>query len=148
MRRQLILRSEEETARAAAILAGALRAGDVIFLKGPLGAGKTFFIRAAAGELGVAAPVISPSFTLARTYSGNVTVHHLDLYRLSAFGSHDDAELEPYFGGDCVTFIEWPEPVEGFIEPDATVIMEHLDRNSRRMTIEGEARLLSGFGRS
>lgn len=127
-------------------LAGSLRAGDVVFLKGPLGAGKTFFIRAAARALGVRSPVTSPSFTLARTYRGEIIVHHLDLYRLASFDSHDDAELEPYLCEDCITFIEWPEPVEGFIEPDATVIIDHLDRNSRSLLLEGESRILAGIG--
>lgn len=143
MRRQLISRSEAETAQLAALLADSLHPGDIIFLKGPLGAGKTCFIRAAAVELGVSAPVTSPSFTLAQTYEGDITVHHLDLYRLASFGSHDDAELEPYIGEDCVTFVEWPEPVEGFIEASVTVIIEHLDRESRRITIDGSPRILS-----
>ncbi len=145
MRKEFISRSENDTVRIAAKLADTLHAGDVVFLKGPLGAGKTCFIRAAAAGLGVTGPVTSPSFTLARTYQGRLAVHHLDLYRLDGFDSHDDAELEPYFRDDSVTFIEWPEPVEDFIAADVTVIIEHLDLDSRRLTIIGSPGNLSSL---
>lgn len=145
MQAELISLSQLETAHIAAVLARSLKAGDVVFLKGPLGAGKTSFIQAAATELGVAEAVTSPSFTLARTYAGPIMVHHLDLYRLSGFDSHDDAELEPYFSDDSITFVEWPEPIEDFIEAGATVIIEHLDRESRRITIYCSPQALSSL---
>ncbi len=65
-------------------LAGTLRAGDVVLLSGPLGAGKTAFVRGMARGLGLgAAEVSSPTFTLIHEYrGGRLTLFHVDLYRL------------------------------------------------------------------
>lgn len=121
----------------AAGLARLLGPGDVIFLKGQLGAGKTFFIRAAARELGVTEPVTSPSFTMGQTYEGQVTVHHLDLYRLTSFSGEDLADFEPFFESGAITFIEWPEEAEPFLaSPAVQVTLEHVDENSRHIVLE------------
>lgn len=137
MSTEAISRSEEQTAALAAGLARLLKPGDVVFLKGQLGTGKTFFIRAAARELGVTEPVTSPSFTMGQTYSGRVTVHHLDLYRLGGFQREDLADFEPFFESGSITFIEWPEAAESFLEsPDVMVSLHHLDEHSRRLIFE------------
>jgi len=129
--------SPEQTAKFAQSMSGLLKPGDVVFLIGQLGAGKTFFIRNAARGLGVAEPVTSPSFTMAQTYDGRVRIHHLDLYRLADFSGDDTADFETFFEADAITFIEWPEQAAAFIEePDVTVYLEHHDINSRRITIE------------
>ena len=133
-----VSRSEEDTNRFAALIAGLLKAGDVVFLKGPLGAGKTFFIRAAARELGVLEPVTSPSFTMGQTYKGRLAIHHLDLYRLAAFTGEDLIDFEPFFSDDAITFIEWPKVAEHRLEaPVITVELKHLDEHSRRITVLG-----------
>lgn len=136
-------------------LARLLKPGDVVFLKGQLGTGKTFFIRAAARELGVSDPVTSPSFAMGQTYEGKITVHHLDLYRLASFGGEDFADFEPFFEPEAITFIEWPEQAEPLLaRPAAQVAFEHVDENSRRIVLEStdpemnrelEA-LIAGFG--
>ena len=121
----------------AAATARLLHPGDIVFLSGPLGAGKTCFIRAAARELGVTEPVTSPSFTMAQTYSGRLPVHHLDLYRLRRFDPEDAVDFEPFFAPDAITFIEWPERAAPFIETPALVIkLEHIDETSRRLVFE------------
>ena len=76
----------DQVATLARRLADAIRPGDLVFLEGPLGAGKTTFVRALADALGVTDPVRSPSFTIANIYKGDVTVQHLDLYRLDGAG--------------------------------------------------------------
>lgn len=131
-----ISRSEDETGSFAAGLADLLRSGDVVFLKGPLGAGKTFFIKAAAKRLGISDPVTSPSFTMGQTYPGTTTVHHLDLYRLPSVSGEDLIDFEPFFSDDAVTFIEWPEVAEPYLDQPALIIeIEHMDRHSRRITV-------------
>ena len=133
---EIVSRSTQQTARIAALLASLLRGGDVVFLIGELGAGKTYFIRKAAEALGVSEPVTSPSFTMAQTYRGKLTVHHLDLYRLAGFKAEDAIDFEPFFEPGAVTFIEWPEQAEPFLERPAVVIrLEHLDPESRRISI-------------
>lgn len=131
--------SGAETATLAAGMAKLLNPGDVVFLIGQLGTGKTFFIRSAAAALGVSEPVTSPSFTMAQTYSGKITVHHLDLYRLQNFSAEDALDFEPFFENDAVTFVEWPEQAQPFIEKPAVIIkLEHLDISSRRITFDCE----------
>ncbi|MBI5870450.1 MAG: tRNA (adenosine(37)-N6)-threonylcarbamoyltransferase complex ATPase subunit type 1 TsaE [Actinobacteria bacterium] len=146
---EILSRSEEQTKCLAAGFSKLLQAGDIVFLIGQLGAGKTFFIRHAAEALGVSEPVTSPSYTMAQSYSGVIRVHHLDLYRLSSFKAEDFMDFEEFFEEDAVTFIEWPESAAPFIEkPDAIIRLEHVDLNSRRISIDSSnSRIASGLER-
>lgn len=108
----------EDTARLGTRLAAFLRPGDVVSLSGPLGAGKTLFVSGIATGLGIAEPVTSPSFILARQYlSGLFPLIHADVYRLTTFNEFDDLDLlsEATIG---VLAIEWGEVVEGILPPD------------------------------
>ncbi|MFH1091397.1 MAG: tRNA (adenosine(37)-N6)-threonylcarbamoyltransferase complex ATPase subunit type 1 TsaE [Pseudomonadota bacterium] len=79
-----ILAGPEDTVRLGRLLGARLIPGDVVALKGALGAGKTCLTGGLALGLGVAEdePVVSPSFVLAHEYQGCVPLFHLDLYRL------------------------------------------------------------------
>jgi tRNA threonylcarbamoyladenosine biosynthesis protein TsaE len=102
--------SPEETERAGAALAAVLAPGDVVLVSGELGAGKTTFVRGAAHALGVTEPVTSPTFVVGHLYEApRARVAHLDLYRLGGLDDEDPGLLDPYFGPDVVTFVEWPE---------------------------------------
>lgn len=99
-----------ETEALGAELAAGLRAGDVVLVQGELGAGKTTLVRGAALRLGVKAPVTSPTFGIGHRYRGaEVTVAHLDLYRLGSLAHEDPGLLEDYLGPDRIAFVEWPE---------------------------------------
>src|SRR5207237_10863588 len=89
-------RSERETEAAATRLATSLRPGDVVLLVGPLGAGKTAFVRGLAVGLGIdPAEVSSPTFTLVHEYrGGRVPLVHVDLYRLSDGREIEDLGLD------------------------------------------------------
>lgn len=99
------------TKAVAAALAPLLRPGDVLLLSGDLGAGKTAFVQGLAAALGVTDRVTSPTFTLAATYHGAMTVHHLDVYRLDNLGEVLDLDLPELLDGDGVVCIEWGEVV-------------------------------------
>lgn len=113
----------EETVRLGMRLGRALRAGDVVLLRGDLGAGKTHIARGIAAGLGIAGPVPSPTFTLANEYTGTnaagemVPLAHLDLYRLGESGDLDSVGLADYVGGAWAAVIEWPERAldDGFV---------------------------------
>ena len=95
-----------------------LRAGDVVVLSGPLGAGKTALAKGIALGMDVEGPVISPSYVLARVHPANRAGHpamvHVDLYRLLDQGELDlmaeldsldiDTDLD-----DAVVVVEWGE---------------------------------------
>jgi tRNA threonylcarbamoyladenosine biosynthesis protein TsaE len=105
-------RSAAETEALGERLAAELGPGDVVLVSGDLGTGKTTLIRGAARALGVTEPVTSPTFTIGHTYSGRVTVSHLDLYRLAELEREDPALLDDYVTPDAVSFIEWPRAAE------------------------------------
>jgi tRNA threonylcarbamoyladenosine biosynthesis protein TsaE len=127
--------SSEETERAAAALASGLAPGDVVLVRGELGAGKTTFVRGACRALGVEGPVTSPTFTIGHCYAGRVPVSHLDLYRFDGMSEGEWGDLEPYFD-DAVVFVEWPEAGrEHLPAPALDVRLEHLGGDRRRLTV-------------
>ncbi|MBV8890126.1 MAG: tRNA (adenosine(37)-N6)-threonylcarbamoyltransferase complex ATPase subunit type 1 TsaE [Alphaproteobacteria bacterium] len=106
----LNLPNEAATARLAARLARVAAAGDVIALKGDLGAGKTTFARAFIRARGRSRePVPSPTFTLVQLYpAAEVTIWHIDLYRLRQPEEAWELGIEEAFR-DGIALIEWPE---------------------------------------
>ena len=100
--------SEEETTEAGKNIAAELRVGDVVLIDGPLGAGKTAFVRGLAEGLG-ADPndVSSPTFTILQQYGGALPLYHADLYRLTP-AEVTDLGLEET-GLDGILAVEWPD---------------------------------------
>ena len=129
--------SEQDTEQIAIRLAQKLTGGETIILVGELGAGKTTFTKALFKELSVRDLVTSPTFTIMKTYRGRFVVHHLDMYRI---GSEDEVEelgLREEIGDNDITVIEWNKFTD-FKGKIFTVILEYLDDNKRKITIEGE----------
>src|SRR5712664_1129144 len=105
----LELPDEAATARLAARLAALARPGDVIALKGELGAGKTTFARAFIRARGGREAVPSPTFTLVQVYElEGGPVWHIDGYRLRSPEEAWELDIEDAFAGG-VSLIEWPE---------------------------------------
>ena len=111
----MVSSSPAETEAIAGRLAARLAPGDVVYVSGELGSGKTTFVRGAAQALGVAGPVTSPTYTIGHRYDG---VSHLDLYRFEELTDADWGALEPYFAG-AIVFVEWPERGGGQAAPAA-----------------------------
>jgi tRNA threonylcarbamoyladenosine biosynthesis protein TsaE len=102
-----------ETESLGAELAGGLHDGDVVLVCGELGSGKTTLVRGAARALGVDGPVTSPTFSIGHRYgAGDVTISHLDLYRLNGLAHEDPALLDDYLGPGRIAFVEWPEDAQ------------------------------------
>ena len=110
MPRRIETATAAETEAVGAELAATLAPGDVVLVRGELGAGKTTFVRGACRALGVTGPVTSPTFTIGQRYHGRVPVAHLDLYRLDGLDSEEPGWLGDYLGPDTVAFVEWPAP--------------------------------------
>ena len=93
-------------------LAGVLRAGDLVILDGPLGAGKTALAQGIGAGLGVRGVVTSPTFVVSRIHppdparGGTVPLVHVDAYRLSGIEEVDDLDLDASLE-ESVTIVEW-----------------------------------------
>lgn len=114
---RITTRSAAETRSLAARLAAAAQAGDRIGLHGALGAGKTEFAKGFARGLGVAAVILSPSFTLMAEYDGRLPLFHLDLFRLAGLGDIYAGGLLDERQARGVTLIEWAERLDRTIDP-------------------------------
>lgn len=109
----MITRSQLETEQFGRSLAVQLRPGDVLLLRGDLGAGKSVFARGVARGLGVEGPISSPTFTLLNCHEGSrMPVHHFDLYRLADADEFYAAGLDDSIGGNAIALVEWPERAE------------------------------------
>ncbi len=92
-------------------LAGRLRAGDLVVLTGPLGAGKTTLAQGIGDGLGVRGPVTSPTFVIARVHpplGRGPALVHVDAYRLGDAAEVDDLDLDADLD-HAVTVVEWGE---------------------------------------
>jgi tRNA threonylcarbamoyladenosine biosynthesis protein TsaE len=127
-----------ETESLGAELAGALRDGDVVLVRGELGAGKTTLVRGAARALGVGDPVTSPTFSIGHRYAGaGVTVSHLDLYRLAGLEREDPDLLADYLGPGRIAFVEWPQDAHADLAgARVRVTLSHGGGDRRRIDVE------------
>ena len=123
--------SVEGTLACAMSLGSVLSAGDVVLLRGPLGAGKTQFAKGVVAGLGSDADVVSPTFALMLEYDdGRVPLMHMDLYRLDDASELEDIDFygvaDESSGYACL--IEWAELFPDEMPEDALeVIIERAD---------------------
>lgn len=109
--------SVSQTLKIGKKLARNLTGGEIIFLSGPLGSGKTVLAKGIAQGLGIDKnKVISPTFVLLRVHQGRHLLQHFDLYRLNAAEEIFALGYEEYFYAQAVTVIEWPERLK-FLAP-------------------------------
>jgi tRNA threonylcarbamoyladenosine biosynthesis protein TsaE len=99
--------TEQEFVRFAAAFARELKAGDVVGLSGPLGAGKTTFVKAVVQARLGTDPVSSPTFTFWHRYDGQPAIDHLDLYRIDDPAEIAELGLDEAFDGSSIVLVEW-----------------------------------------
>ena len=133
----------EDTRAFGARLAAALRAGDLVILSGPLGAGKTALTQGIGAGLGVTGRVVSPTFVIARVHrGGRLPLVHVDAYRLASMAEVDDLDLDVETS-TAATVVEWGH---GLVEQLAGEWLEvrleratdgagDLDSDERRVTL-------------
>lgn len=100
-------KAAEDTKELASALASLAKPGDLILLAGDLGSGKTTFAQGFGAGLGVQEPIVSPTFTLVRTYPGRLTLVHCDVYRLDHLQEVIDLGLSELLDDGGVALIEW-----------------------------------------
>jgi tRNA threonylcarbamoyladenosine biosynthesis protein TsaE len=102
----IALPTVEDTKRFGARLARVLRAGDLVVLGGPLGAGKTALVQGIGAGLDVSGRIASPTFVIARVHPGPLPLVHVDAYRLASLDEVDDLDLD-VSADEAVTVVEW-----------------------------------------
>jgi len=134
IRRERLLSDPGATASVASALAASRPARAVVYLQGPLGAGKSTLARAWLQALGVAGAIKSPTYTLVERYPiPDGEAAHLDLYRLAAAAELDFLGLDELAAEATLWLVEWPERGLGNLPaPDLRL----------QLTVEGEGRRL------
>jgi tRNA threonylcarbamoyladenosine biosynthesis protein TsaE len=119
-------------------LAGRLRAGDLVLLSGPLGAGKTTLTQGVGDGLKVRGPITSPTFVIARVHpslAGGAPLVHADAYRLGGLDELDDLDLDLQ---DAVTVVEWGGGIaEGLSDERLEIVIERGETEDRTVTLTG-----------
>lgn len=136
----LISTSPAETQRVGMWVGRHLKPGDVVCLKGEMGAGKTVFTRGIAAGLGVprGQRVRSPTFTLVHEYMGRHPIYHIDLYRIRGEEELEGIGWEEYLYGAGVAVIEAAERLETRLPKDRLdIVLERDGLQRRRLTMVG-----------
>ncbi|MFW5794024.1 MAG: tRNA (adenosine(37)-N6)-threonylcarbamoyltransferase complex ATPase subunit type 1 TsaE [Bacillota bacterium] len=130
------INSHEDTHKLAKIISEDIFPGMIIGLSGDLGSGKTTFTKYLAKEIGVKDNLNSPTFTILKTYKGDIDLYHMDVYRLEDIGY--DYELDDYIYGRGIAIIEWCEYINMMLPKDILKIsFKFIDETTRDVIIEG-----------
>ncbi len=139
MERTWVLEDEAAQLDFGARLARALPGPLCVYLRGPLGAGKTTLVRGVLRALGHTGPVRSPTYTILETYAvARGEVCHLDLYRLDSAGELEDIGARELFDGRHICFVEWPERGAGWLPPADLDIAIDMAGSGRRVTARAQ----------
>jgi len=107
-------------------------------MDGPLGSGKTTFVKGVARALGITEKITSPSFTIVSEYYGNMPLYHMDLYRINSIEEFELIGPEEMIDGTGVSIIEWAGKAEGYFpQRHITVTLSIKGIGKRSVNIEG-----------
>jgi len=134
------LPTRRSTQRLAQLIAPTLAESDLVILTGPLGSGKTFFVRARCRALGLPAAqrVTSPTFTLVQEHDTVPLLAHADLYRLTGPEQLRELGLDAQRDDGRLLLVEWGEPYIAQLGGDALVLSFALD--PRRVAVSATGR--------
>ncbi|MGV8146878.1 MAG: tRNA (adenosine(37)-N6)-threonylcarbamoyltransferase complex ATPase subunit type 1 TsaE [Alkaliphilus sp.] len=129
--------AEKETKSIAIILSKLVKKGDLIYLTGDLGAGKTLFTQSFATGLGVEEQVTSPTFTIIKEYDGIIPLYHFDVYRIERLEQMEDIGYDEYFFGEGVCIIEWASIIEEILPPGLWIDISVTGEEERKICFKG-----------
>ena len=133
------LPTRRATTHLARRLASVLAAGDLLLLGGPLGAGKTFLVRALCRGLGLPGRVrvTSPTFSLVHEYATTLPVVHADVYRLDSAKDVQRLGLDDQRDEGRLVLVEWGEPYLALLGGDALIVRLSLDPRQAELRSTG-----------
>lgn len=129
---RFICKNKSDTQELGRLIAKHSFKGEVITLKGQLGAGKTTFSQGFASGLNIKGVINSPTFNIVKCYFDSILpLYHIDAYRLEDL--HQDLGLEEYIEGDGVCLIEWAEFIKEVIPDELLKIEIEILENEERV---------------
>ena len=134
--REFLSKSELETENIALTFLNEIKSGDVVVLNGPLGSGKTFFVKSVANYYNIS-NTSSPTFAIVNEYFGDKKIYHFDFYRINSINELHDIGFEDYIAdSESITFIEWGELFPDILPNSRYEIQFYLnDDDSRKIVI-------------
>jgi tRNA threonylcarbamoyladenosine biosynthesis protein TsaE len=131
------LADEASTMSLGGALARHVQAGDVVFLRGDLGAGKTTLTRGLLRALGHSGRVKSPTYALVELYViSKLNFYHFDFYRFRDPEEWHEAGFRDLFNGANICLVEWPEKAEGLLPAaDLSVLLTVTPSDTRHATL-------------
>ena len=138
MEYKLIVKNELETIEFAQNMESEKFPNMVICLNGELGSGKTVFTKAFASAMEIKENVTSPTFSIIKEYDGELSLYHMDVYRLEDTGGAD-LGLEEYFDGEGVSVVEWSQFVADELPAQYLVVKllkDETDDDKRTLVLE------------
>lgn len=137
MEYSFISKSRDETRKLGEFIAPFFASGDVVLLKGDLGAGKTTLTGGVAHALKIKDDVISPTFNIMKCYfKGTLPLYHIDAYRLE--NQNIELGLDEFIEGNGVCFIEWPQYIKPLLPDEVlSITLENIGDDNRKVTLSG-----------
>ena len=140
---QFVSYSVADTLALAKRFARTLKGGEIVFLRGPIGAGKTVFVKGIAQELGLKSSPTSASFSLMKKYQNKQhRLFHIDLFRLEEGEVFNLGFEEMLEDEDAIILAEWPDPIRHML-PQDRLEMDFVLQQGDQRTIK-----MASFGHS
>ena len=134
MEYKITARSEMDTIALAQNLESEKFPNMVICLNGELGSGKTLFTKGFANALGISETITSPTFNIIKEYDGELSLYHMDVYRLD--GNTEGTGIEEYFTKGGVVVIEWSDTIKDILPEERLHIkFKVIDENKRVLVL-------------
>ena len=129
----------EQTIQLGKLIGEKAMPGEVWSLSGPLGAGKTLWVKGLAEGMGVQNTVTSPTFTLQHIYQGRLSLFHFDWYRLEHVQEVEDLGFSEWMERGGVVAVEWGDKYPHLLPPNTIrLVFESLGPQSRRIIVEAD----------
>ena len=131
MEYKITTRSERETIELAQNFESEKFPNMIICLDGELGSGKTVFTKGIANALGIKEIITSPTFNIIKEYDGELSLYHMDVYRLD--GNTDGYGIEEYFTKGGVVVIEWSDTIKDILPKEYLHIKFKVSDENKRV---------------